>query len=350
MISNTALLTDSIRSGTTQSCPICLKPAYLWCQARDHHYGNQGVWDVYRCSHCQHTFQCPVPKEEQLLHFYPDSYYAFQPPETDFVPSGLRRRGIWLDLYYRKYFRGYQHLRVSNNVILATLGYFLHRRPLHFDTPNFQPEGVLLDYGSGTGTTVAFANYLGWAAEGIELNSDAANAGQEAGIPIDHGSIQLLEERANRYNYILSSHCVEHVPEVRRLFRAFFEALKPGGILAIDVPNGISIAAERFKEFYYYLCMPVHVHIFTPSSMRLLAREAGFIDISTATYSTWYTQAEAAILKRQSQHRKTLYQRFDSHDKWERLTGKLNSLSTYLLSRMGDRGDCLIMNCRKPVS
>ena len=119
---------------------------------------------------------------------------------------------------------------------------------------------------------------------------------------IDNGSIETLEDRPGRYNYIMSSHCVEHVADVWRLFRAFFKALKPGGVLAIDVPNADAISVERFRAFSFYLGMPVHVNLFTPTSMRLLAHSTGFVDISTATYSRWSTQAESAVLIRRSQN------------------------------------------------
>ena len=339
-----------IRSSTMHPCPICAGSAEFWCQAPDHHYGNAGLWDVYRCSQCRHMFQHPLPKEQDLLQFYPDSYYAYQPPVTNFAPHGLRHRGVWLSLHYLKYFRGHQHLSVSQNPILACVGYFLNHRPLHFDSPAFQPDGVFLDYGCGTGGTVAFAQYTGWRAEGIEINRSAAKAGREAGIPVDHGSIETLEVRVNRYNYIMSSHCLEHVPDVWRLFRAFFRALKPGGVLAIDVPNASSISVERFRAFSYYLGMPVHVNLFTPGSISSLARSTGFVDIATATYSSWYTQAESAVLIRRSKNGNSAHGSFRSHGNWEGFWGRIKSLPTYVLSRLQSRGDCLVMTCVKPVS
>ena len=292
-------------------------------------------------------FQHPLPKEEELVQFYPASYYAHQPPVTDFAPHGLQHRGVWLRLYYLKYFRGYHHLNVSRNPILSSLGHFLSHRPLHFDSPAFQPDGVFLDYGCGTGNTVAFAQYTGWTAEGIEINPGAASAGRDAGIAVDHGSIETLEVRVNRYSYIMSSHCLEHVPDVWRLFRAFFRALKPGGVLAIDVPNADSISVERFRAFSFYLGMPVHVNLFTPISMRLLALSTGFVDISIATYSRWSTQAESAVLIRRSQSRRSV-PAFRSHGKWEGFWGRVKSLPTYVLSRLQSRGDCLVMVCVKP--
>ena len=292
-------------------------------------------------------FQHPLPEEKYLFKFYSASYYAHQPPVVDFTPHRLRHRGVWLMLHYLKYFRGYQHLRVSTNPILAWLGRFLNHKPLHFGAPDFQTGGALLDYGSGSGNAVAFAQYIGWTAEGIEINASAARAGRDAGISVDNGSIETLEARSNRYEYIMSSHCVEHVPDVQRLFRAFFKALKPRGILAIDVPNADSIAVERFGEFSYYLGMPVHVHLFSPASIRMLAQSTGFIDIATATYSRWSTQAQSAILMRRSRSKKSVREGFGIHGKWEGFLGRIKSLPTYILSRLQSRGDCLIMTCVK---
>jgi SAM-dependent methyltransferase len=226
----------------------------------------------------------------------------------------------------------------------------LHRRPLHFDSPAFQPGGVFLDYGSGSGNAVAFAQYIGWIAEGIEINSNTAKAGRDTGINIYHGSIEALEDRANRYNYVMSSHCVEHVPDVWRLFHAFFKTLKPGGILTIDIPNADSIAAEQFADFYYYLGMPVHVHLFTPTSIRLLAQSTGFVNIAIATYSRWSTQAESTILIHRSRNGRSALTGFRLHGKWEGLLGRIKSLPIYILSRIQPRGDCLVMTCVKPAS
>jgi SAM-dependent methyltransferase len=333
-----------------QACPICQQSAEFWCQARDHHYGNPGIWDAYRCPHCRHIFQYPVPTEEDLLQFYPTTYYAHQPAVTDFTPRGLRHRGVWLKLHYLKYFRGYNHLRVSANPILACLAFFLNHKPLHIHEPVFQPGGILLDYGAGSGDQVAFAQYVGWQAEGIEINLYAAKAGSDAGINVHHGSIDILEGRTNRYNYIMSSHCIEHVPDVWRLFQAFFKALKPGGILAIDVPNADSTAAERFTKFYYYLGMPVHVHLFSPHSIGLLCQMTGFIDLRMATYSLWHTEVESTILIDRLQKGKPDQVGFHSHSKWQGFFGSLKSLPIYIRSRIQHRGDCLVMTCMKPPS
>jgi SAM-dependent methyltransferase len=329
-------------------CPICSQPAVFWRQAPDHHYENPGVWEIYHCTRCRHLFQYPIPQEEDLLQFYPRWYYAHQPPNTDFTPRGLRHRRAWLRSHYLKYCRAYQHLQCGAYPLLAFLDYGLQRKPLHFGVPRFQQGGRLLDYGSGAGHTVAFMQYLGWQAEGIEINAAAAQVGKDAGLSIHHGSIETLEDRSDCYDHIMSSHCVEHVPDVWRLFRAFFAALKPGGVLAIEVPNAQAVAMERYQEFYYYVTMPVHVHIFTPDSILFLARSVGFVDIETATYSLWHTQAKADVLMRRSHDRAVSTVSFRLHNRWAGVMGRIRSLPVYVLSLLQGRGDCLIMTCVKP--
>lgn len=174
---------------TVEPCPICCGSSALWHRASDHDYGNSGIWNVYRCTACGHMFQHPMPTEKELRCFYPDSYYAHQVPDTDLTPRGLRHRGVWLTLYYLKYFRGYQHLTVWKNRLLACVGSLLDPRPLWFAAPYFSPGGYLLDYGSGSGATVVLMQYVGWYAEGIESNTRAAQAGKDAGLTIYPGSV-----------------------------------------------------------------------------------------------------------------------------------------------------------------
>ena len=65
---------------------------------------------------------------------------------------------------------------------------------------------------------VSFLKHIGWDAEGIEFNSHAAQVGQDSALKIIHGSIEALECRNEYYDSIITSHCVEHVSDIKRLF------------------------------------------------------------------------------------------------------------------------------------
>jgi SAM-dependent methyltransferase len=330
------------------ACPICGRSARFWREAPDRHYGNRGVWKVYRCEACGHMHQNPIPDEKNVLGYYPASYYAYQPPNIDLMPRALIHMGVRLTMHYLKRCRGYRHLPCRGNPLLAAMGFLRHRRPLHCGLPRYKEGGVLLDYGSGAGHYVAFARFIGWETEGIEINAAAAQVGRNAGLSILTGSIETLESYTGRYDCIVSSHCVEHVTDVRRLFHAFFRALKPGGLLAIDVPNAAAAAIERYREFAFYFTMPVHIHGFSPDSIRRLAEQTGFVNLTVATYSWWPTHAKAALLLMRSRRSVIDSPAFAEPRGWEGLVARMAALPTYLRSRVDLRGDCLVMMCLKP--
>ena len=280
-------------------CPICEGAARHRVTARDHLYGNPGTWDLFRCADCGHSFQHPLPPDDAALaRFYPDQYYAFAPPATDLTPRGLRRRGIWLLMHRLKRTAGYDHLPVRGDPLLSAAAAKVLPRPLDMDTPRYRPGGRLLDFGCGSGDHVARMAFLGWTAEGIEIDDAAATAGRKAGLDIATGSTDVLAARPGRYDELRSSHSLEHVADPRAFMEAAYAALRPGGRVAVDLPNGDAAAFERWGPHWLYLTLPVHVHIFSPVSLARLARDAGFGDVRVATYTRWRAQARSARLRR----------------------------------------------------
>jgi SAM-dependent methyltransferase len=329
------------------ACPICGGDSTFWVKASDHHYGIQGAWTAFRCTRCGHGFMVPMPDEAELSRYYSDDYYSYQPPRTDFTPSGLRHRRIWLLQHYLKYRRSYDHLSVQANPALAFFGW-LFSSPFLRSLPDFKSGAKLLDYGCGSGAAVAFYGFLGWESEGIEIDRRATETARRAGIPVQRGSVDTLEGRSVVYDHIATCHCVEHVRDVRRLFRAFFSALKPGGTLTVEVPNGDSLAARRYVEAFYYLGLPVHPHSFSPKSIRLLAKEVGFERLALTTHSRFLTQTKSAALKWRGRYGRVTTGTFGSHNWFEGLCGVLDALYTYAGSSRTGCGDCLILSCQKP--
>jgi SAM-dependent methyltransferase len=248
-----------------------------------------------------------------------------------------------MKMHYLKARRGYKHLPVRANRLLAFVAAMFFRKTGDLDTPDYMPGGRFLDFGCGSGDVVAFARFVGWTAEGIEIDAAAAAAGRQAGLDIIHGSVEALEALPGRYDYIFSSHCIEHVPDAGRLFRAFHLALKPGGRLAVDVPNANSAAVDCFGAYYYYLGMPIHVHLFTPRSISILAERCGLEGAEVVTHSRWITQAESALLRMRGGAG-----RFHRHGSAAGVLGRLAAIPAAVASWQHGKGDCLVLNCRKP--
>ena len=174
-------------------CPVCGDRTNVAVTAEDHHYGNRGTFSIYRCLGCGHMFQSPMPSDEQLARYYPEGYYSFQTPEIELGPSGLRHRGLWLAMHYARLWRGYRHLRLIPNPVLAWLGWLLVRKGRDLSVPIYIAHGSLCDFGCGSGSRVAVMQYLGWNASGIDISESAVVAGRRAGLKIMKGSTDVLE-------------------------------------------------------------------------------------------------------------------------------------------------------------
>ncbi len=330
------------------ACPVCGAGASLAYTAADCHYDNPGRFSVHRCRECEHLFQWPAPSDENLGQYYPREYYSFQTPIADVRPHDLRRRGLWQLSHYARMRRGYHHLRRLPNPLLALLGWRLARLRPDIALPYFVEDGTLCDFGCGSGSYVAVMQYLGWNVLGIDASPAAVTAGRRAELNIIQGSTEKLESRPEAFDVIVASHSVEHVADVARLFLAFYTALKPGGTLAIEVPNASAAALSLYGEYYYYLTLPVHVHIFSPRSLRLIAQQYGFSEIATRTVSRLRTHAASWLLRRERQ-RGNVAAKFKRHPRWKNQLARLPAMIGYLQSLRNGRGDCVQLVCKRPV-
>ncbi len=168
------------------------------------------------------------------------------------------------------------------------------------------------------------------------------------GLKITKGSTDVLEPCAETFDVIIASHSVEHVPDPARLFRAFFTALKRGGRLVIEIPNADAAALDIYGKYYYYLTLPVHLNIFSPRSLELMARRHGFSEIALKSASHWRTHAESWLVRR-DERRGSGSVRFNSHAKWELMLARVPSVGGYLRSLAELRGDCLQLVCKRPA-
>jgi 2-polyprenyl-3-methyl-5-hydroxy-6-metoxy-1,4-benzoquinol methylase len=154
----------------------------------------------------------------------------------------------------------------------------------------------LLDVGAHAGRFMHLAQLRGWQVEGIELNPrTAACAARRTGAPVHQVNAQSLALRGDRYDAIVVTDVLEHIPEPVRLLRVLRQLSAPAGILAIKVPNG---SAQWVKE----RCLAkltthqvsladnlVHVNQFTPKSLASAIEAAGFSRVRVAAAAPEFT-------------------------------------------------------------
>ncbi|MCK7577141.1 MAG: class I SAM-dependent methyltransferase [Chromatiales bacterium] len=103
------------------------------------------------------------------------------------------------------------------------------------------------------------------------------------GVPIRTGTLQDAAFPEGRFDFIHSSHLIEHVPEPGEFLAEVFRVLKPGGYCVTVTPNRDGLQARLFGGGWRSVIAD-HVHLFSRSGLIRLTRAWGFTAFRTVTW------------------------------------------------------------------
>ncbi|QYO63781.1 class I SAM-dependent methyltransferase [Leptolyngbya sp. 7M] len=191
---------------TEQNCPICgsAPDKFVGTRGGESHREGIGVeCEVWRCSNCYLIFPNPMP----------------------FPKDGLGQHyDVDADEYFKEHdatgrFDGAKQLLEKAEKILGH-------------------KGRLLDIGVGRGELLLAAKELEWDAEGVEPSTTFADhAEKRTGLKIWREAIEDSSVPDSSYDAIILAAVLEHLYDPDEIIRRVAQALKPGGILFLDVPN-----------------------------------------------------------------------------------------------------------------
>ena len=139
--------------------------------------------------------------------------------------------------------------------------------------------GRWLDVGCSTGAFVAAATRSGIAAEGLEVSSLAVEAARARGLTVHQGAVEGFTPSAP-LAVVTAFDVIEHLPDPLAFARRVRPWLEPSGLLGLTLPNLASVAARVMGRHWFYYAAPDHVHYFTPTTIRRLLADAGFVSIA----------------------------------------------------------------------
>ncbi len=147
----------------------------------------------------------------------------------------------------------------------------------------------LFEIGCGDGNFLAVMRALGWAVSGSEVNEAGARAARERHAidvnVISFDSFQLPGD----YEAVGMYHVLEHLYDPRSVLAAIRQALAPGGVFHLQVPNIRSIDGRLGREVWWGLRCPQHTYLYEPRHLRRLLWEEGFRVVSIDTYDPWHS-------------------------------------------------------------
>ena len=247
------------------TCPSCglttVNPVLL--MGRDHLVGAPGSFSVIRCDGCGLAFTWPQLHDDDFDVFYPDNSYPAYLSAGRSVGVVKSMLGSWASR------------RRARSVRRGPYRRYFSRSP-----------GVLLDVGCGVGHHGAAFRERGWIVHGIEPSASAAREAERRGLLVHCGTLADAGAPDATFDLVIFNHSLEHIPHPSEALRLAHSLLKPGGELAVAVPDFGCWQRQLFRQRWFHLDLPRHLQHFTSATLANLATEAGLRDVSVTRYTS----------------------------------------------------------------
>ena len=230
---------------------------------QDHLVGAPGSFSVIRCVDCGLAFTWPQLRDEDFSVFYPETAYpAYQAPEPS---AGVVKAALdsWATRRRARSVRNGPYRRYFAN-----------------------SPGVLLDVGCGVGHHGAAFRECGWTVHGIEPSASAAREAERRGLIVHRGTLEDAGAPRGPFDLVIFNHSLEHIPNPGGALRRARSLLKPGGQIAVAVPDFGCWQRRLFRDRWFHLDIPRHLQHFTSATLASLASEVGFQDVSVTRYAS----------------------------------------------------------------
>jgi len=137
----------------------------------------------------------------------------------------------------------------------------------------------LLDFGCGSGQTIAQASMFGFNAQGIDVSLTRAEQASILNCQVFADLNAFDSYGGGKVHAVILEQVLEHLMDPLEMLSALRDRMEPGGIIYIAVPNCAGTTVPKdFADFHNV--QPVeHVNAFTPDTLSTLVENAGFTKI-----------------------------------------------------------------------
>ncbi len=256
-------------------CPVCGTDNHnIFIHGVDILHDVPGEFTLSKCD-CGMIYVNPQPDNDELQAYYPDDYCPHRKHNVDHSLKKHRKLKIFV-------LRWYYGCPVDQNsappkwirILLKPVLYFLSLSTMKTMIP-YHGDGNILDVGCGNGGWLSRLKNAGWKTKGVEIDGPAAQAANEAGIPVFCGTLIDAIFPDNSFDVVRLHYVFEHLINPKETLDEIKRILKPDGICLIRIPNIGSAMFKLFKENWFALDIPRHVFHYTPATFSKLAEQHG---------------------------------------------------------------------------
>lgn len=253
----------------SNKCPICGPVNAIFSfKAIDRLHGISGEYIYAKCPTCDLLFIVTPIKKEDLSTFYPASYSPHQPLENEKELTNIHNEQPhflrWLKQKIKWFITG------LNNWLKGTK----IKRAIYQHLNN---SSMVLDVGCGTGKFLSkLRSEKGVQVHGAEISEAAVERGKELyGLNIIHGELVDAPFSPKSFDLITAWFSLEHMPDPEKEVAVMKKLLKDNGNIVIGLPNSKSLNAWLFKDRWYHLDCPRHLHLWNKTSVNKLLEKCG---------------------------------------------------------------------------
>ena len=176
----------------------------------------------------------------------------------------------------------------------------LTQRRIRLIEKHVSPTGAIIEAGPGSGDVLLALAAKGYNCTAVEHSAMLADRLKRLGIEqVFNGDFALQALAPEAYDAYCSFHVIEHVVDFSQHIKAVHHCVKPGGLLILATPNAAGL--EQNLPFDLQLNSDsAHFQLFSPMSLRLILKDAGFevIEETTPTYALAWLRVMTLILRR----------------------------------------------------
>lgn len=236
-------------------------PCLLGCARKDTHivtgrdllHDLPGEFTVVKCATCGLMRTNPRPTPSTMGIYYPDDYGPY---------LGTR----------------VQQARLKSVSRLKTLLKSASEVVFNFNTtplPQMKP-GRMLEIGCASGAFMHQMSAQGWTVQGVEASAKAAQTAALLGYSVHAGPLETAPRPDEAFDLIVGWMVLEHLHNPVACLKKLREWAKPGAQLVLSVPNAGSMEFNIFRDKWYALQLPTHIHHFTPKTLRHVLQLSGW--------------------------------------------------------------------------
>lgn len=223
---------------------------------------NGHVFRGRQCRDCEFIFVAPRPTPAELDLMYSEEYFT-----ADSADQGAHSA------------TDYETAAIQGSVKFPEILGAIRR---------FRPDGDFFEIGCGMGYFLDYARRQGYRVSGLEYSAFGTEAARtKFGLDVRQGSLATIRPPAGSCDVVFLGDVLEHMVDPLDELTRIRPLLKPGGVVAAEVPAQFNAIVGRGAVALYRLLgherrmglPPYHVNEFTPRTIRRLFARAGYAPV-----------------------------------------------------------------------